>query len=557
MLNWKSPGQIQEIGLIRGLSEWLGDRGMRKSAQWLIEEGARATPISWMRHFAFNLKLGMFNVAQFPLQISTILAATSIDPVRGMQAMMGLPMIRAFYGESVENLDAALEGMVRRNAHKAMGFEDVAEFRAYMMDARHSGFLDVSAQATSDLGRQTEGGVSSALRGPLGSLMEAGRIPFNEAERWNRIVGRHIAWRRVREQMPDLAYDSPDFRRRVALIQDDMTINMQRESQAAWQQGLLGIPTQFWSYSARMTEMMVGKQLTAVEKIRPGLGQFFFYGTTGIPMASFASDFYRQDVADGEVGELGTFRGFIERGALDHMIWGLSGGEADILIGKRLGVGEGLTSIVRDAFNMGEFGSTSAAEMLLGATGGIIGEGVYDITQVLRWAAVEGTAQDPQGGGMPLTERAAQNLLANASSFSNGLKAYMAFNSRTLVSGSGTTLAGDLTAWQAAALMFSFQPGATEELSARMDWMRNRRDAIDELARHRSRLMSRYVNADNQQEREDILHELNVFTRLAVPPEFRSEVIQNTYMSPDMLSGIRVRQPVQAAQDRAISEGSE
>lgn len=557
VLNWKSPGQIQEIGLIRGLSEWLGDRGMRKSAQWLIEEGARATPISWMRGLAFDLKLGMFNVAQFPLQISTILAATSIDPVRGMQAMMGLPMIRRFYAESVENLDAALEGMVRRNAHKSMGFEDVAEFRAYMMDARHSGFLDVSAQATSDLGRQTEGGISSALGGPMQSLREAGRIPFNEAERWNRIVGRHIAWRRVREQMPDLAYDSPDFRRRVALLQDDMTINMQRESQAAWQQGLLGIPTQFWSYSARMTEMLVGKQLTAAEKIRLGLGQFFFYGTTGIPMASFASDFYRQEVADGEVGELGTFRGFIERGALDHMIWGLSGGEADILIGKRLGVGEGLTSIVRDAFNMGEFGSTSTAEMLLGATGGIIGEGTYDIFQVLRWASVEAMAQDPQGGGMPLTERAVQNLLANASSFSNGLKAYMAFNSRTLVSGSGTTLAGDLNAWQAAALIFSFQPGATEELSARMDWMRNRRDAIDELARIRSRLMSRFVNANSHQEREDILHELSAFTRLSVPDEFRSEVFEKTYISPDMLSGFRVRQPIQAAQDRAIREGSE
>jgi hypothetical protein len=239
------------------------------------------------------------------------------------------------------------------------------------------------------------------------------------------------------------------------------------------------------------------------------------------------------------------------------MIWGLSGGEADILIGKRLGVGEGLTSIVRDAFNMGEFGSTSAAEMLLGATGGIIGEGAYDIAQVLRWAAVEAMAQDPQGGGMPLTERAVQNLLANASSYSNGLKAYMAFNTRTLVSGSGTTLAGDLNAWQAAALMFSFQPGATEELSARMDWMRNRRDAIDELARIRSRLMSRYVNANNHQEREDILHELNAFSRLAVRDEFRSEVFEKTYISPNMLSGIRVRQPVQAAQDRAIREGSE
>ena len=72
-----------------------------------------------------------------------------------------------------------------------------------------------------------------------------------------------------------------------------------------------------------------------------------------------------------------------------------------------------------------------------------------------------------------------------------------------------------------------------------------------------ARQVTTFVNANSHQEREDILHELSAFTRLSVPDEFRSEVFEKTYISPDMLSGFRVRQPIQAAQDRAIREGSE
>ena len=555
ILNWRSPGDLRGDRMVRGLADWLGSRTSqgtlgRNAAEWLSVEGTKATPISWLRGVAFDLKLGLFNVAQFPLQISTILASTSIDPIRGLQGMKALPFVRHFFATKFDDVETALEGMVSRGLHKEIGFSDVAEFRAYMLDARQSGFLDVSAQSTGELGRQAATKGDSLGGGVVQGVRDFGRIPFSEAEVWNRIVGRHIAWGRLRKSMPELDYNSPAFHNRLATLQDDFTLNMQRESQAAWQQGIIGLPTQFFSYQARMLELMFSKRLTHSERASLILGQAFFYGSSGVPLLSTISG-VMDDNADGEVGGLNTWRGFFDRGALDHIVWNLM--EADVQIGERLAVGDFIEDQVRNIINMSAYGETSFFDVVTGATGGITLETSSDLVALMWAAATE--AQAGNGGGMQVTRRSLQNFLSNASTYSNGLKAYTAFTYGTYVSNSGTVLAEDLSPVESVFALFSYQPGSVAAMSARMAWANDRSEAVKELASHHSRLWSRYITEPNN--RADILTEMDHFMQFSVPDELRSDVIQRTRVSSSIAQSIELSQPLQAQQDRAIREGNE
>ena len=555
ILNWKNPADFRGDRMARGLAEWVGSHTTagtkgRQLARWISTEGVKATPISWLRTMAFDMKLGLLNVAQFPLQISTILAATSIDPVRGMQGMTALPFVRKFFATSFDEIETALEGMISNNIHKAIGFDDVAEFRAYMLNARQSGFLDVSAQATSDLGRQAAVKGDAIGGGIVGKVQDFGRIPFVEAEVWNRIVGRHIAWQRLRKQMPDLDYNSSAFHNRLSTIQDDFTGNMQRESQAAWQNGIVGLPTQFFSYQARMLELMLSKRLTHSERARLILGQGFFYGSGGIPLASIASD-VMTDHEDGEVGKLNTWRGFFDRGALDHIVWNLM--EADVQIGDRLAVGDFIEDQVRNIMNLSAYGETSFFDVVTGATGGITLETSSDLVALMWAAAVE--VQAGNGEGMPVTRRSMTNFVSNISSLSNAIKAYTAFSYGTYVSNSGTVLVEDLTPVEAVFAALSYQPGSVATMSAQLAWSGNRSDTVRELAQHRSRLWSRYLTEPNN--RADILTEMDHFMQFSVPEQLRSDVIRQARMSSSIARSVQLSQPLQARLDRAQQEGNQ
>lgn len=552
ILNWQDPAAFRSDRLIRSFGEWLGDGqavgSMRRNASsFIADHGQNITPVSWLRSMAFDLKLGMFNIAQFPLQISTILASTSIDPGNGLKGMMAIPLMRKFLMTNVDDIEAAMEGMISRGIHKQLGIEDATEFRAYMMEARQGGFLNVSAGATGYLDNEYAG-IGSAL----GDIQQAGRIPFVEAEIWNRIVARHIGWQRLRKDMPDLNVDSPEFLDRLAVVQDDFALNMQRESQAAWQQGLLGIPTQFFSYQARMMEMMFGNRVTQVERARLILGQMFFYGSAGVPAGSMISGAL-DDANDGAPGELNTWRGFFDRGAIDHLIFNTTG--ADVLAGSRMAVGDFAETIFRDVFNMSKYGDTSFFDVAAGATGGISYQTGSDLMDVMTLIGSEALA----GGddNRPLTNRAVQRLFSNISTFSNGLKGYTAFQYGTYVSNSGSTLVEGLDPAEAAFIaLFSYQPGEMNEISSRLAWAANRTEAVDELAKYRGQLLTRFMSEPDN--REDISEELRALITLATPAELRADVIEQSqrYVSSSLLQNVRQRQPLVAQRDRAIRENN-
>ena len=470
-------------------------RTTNQVADWLSEkDGVQA-----LRTAAFDLKLGMFNIAQLPLQLSTSIAAISLDPVNGVQALPSAMFARlAMWNPNM------VEGMVKNGVHDILGMS-ADEMRNYMLSVRRSGFFKLGGNhALLD-----EGGASAInlTGGKFHDLHEASRWFFYNAESLNRLVGGHIAWKEVRRQFPDLATDSAAFQSRWLTRADDYSFSMSNASRAPWQRGILSVPTQFWSYSARMMEAMVGKKFTTAQKIRLVLGQGLLWGSGGVPLAGLplwvADQFAGEDE---KAAALNTLRGFYERGGMDHIVNWTTG--ADVLVGERIGAGQLPARIVEDLFNSGDYGDTSAASLVGGATWSIWGDILGDMHEVARWGA-----REMGHGDMPNTRDSVMRLARNASTFSNATKAWMLHQYNVYISAGDTRLAYDMPDASAFAALLSYRPGGVRDIVQAEEYLAEggqaERDLRDAITRTRQRMYENPERADELS--EDLANTMMLF----------------------------------------------
>ena len=445
-----------------------------KMLEWWNDQN----PVSALKGMAFDLKLGMFNIAQFPLQISTMIAATSLSPKHGAQGMLNFPFARLYLAGN----ERVLKHAENLGIHKSIGME-VDEYREYMRSLRRSGYLDVGGNHSmmEDYG---PGLAYDSFQTGLGKVRENARFFFNEAETWNRLTSSHIAWKETTENFPGLAHDSAEFQQAWLRRASDYSFAMDRESSAAWQQGIAAIPTQFWSYSARMMEAMVGKQFTAQQKLRLVLGQSLFYGSAGIPLVGlgqFAAEQMGLLEPDGTSPELYTVEGFYERGLFDHLVH--MGTGMNLQVGERVGVSGMMEQVIREFMGQGEYGETSTLEFLGGASTSIWFDLGGDVLDVFKYLGAE-----MGQGEMPQTRDAFIRLGNNISTFSNTYKAYMIARYGLYLSSSQTVLASEIPDEYAFATMLGVPPGEILEISEGMNYLEHRKELIDETAA----LMSRY-----------------------------------------------------------------
>ena len=474
---------------------------------WLESDGVNA-----LRLAAFDLKLGLFNVAQLPLQISTTAAALSMSPKWGGQGIMN------FIPARIHMLNPnTLETLISRGVHKAVGME-AEEYRSYMNSLRQSGFFKIKGSHS----LMAETGAVAAMDGFTSGVQRAAdtaRFFFYEAETMNRLVASHIAWKELREQASDLDYLSPEFRRQWMGRTDDYAFNMSNSSRASWQKGVLSIPTQFWSYPVRMMEAMLGPNFSRRQRAQLLIGQSLLYGpAVGIPGASMAAYLMEKfGITDPEADtpELRSLRGFYDRGGLDIMANILSGGDLDLRIGERIGVGTLPEQIVRDFFGDPQFGESSAVNLVGGATWSIWNDIGEDFYQVGKYALAEAGQSR-----MPATVENLRRLAMNASSISNMTKAYMIHNYGRLISSEFRHLA-DVPNEYAFAAALSVQPNVLAEMSQDFAYIGKDDELVDELVDlitlHRRRL----VDATDMAEREALQQDIGLITRLFTPNVIR------------------------------------
>ena len=324
-------------------------------------------PVIALRGFAFDLKLGLFNIDQFIVQSSSAAAIISISPKFGTQAAlsympMRLAMTNPAVRKAVAKRTASATGMSEQQFDEMIQYMDRSgRFQIDQTIAEINGAYDMG-RGTIRQGNMVSEGLKTAGRG-IQATRKAGRVFFNEGERVVRLMANNVAYREFRLKFPDLDINTDaGFRTMDEFIThraDVLTMNMTSASAAGWQSGLLSIPTQWLSYNARMLEnlffgrnLKTGTRLFEKGKFNPKigidererllLGQLAFYGAAGWGLGGPLNALIDKSNTelDPEVYTL------LRYGMADYLLSELTGVQTGL--GGRLAVGEGMVDLYKN-----------------------------------------------------------------------------------------------------------------------------------------------------------------------------------------------------------------
>lgn len=172
-------------------------------------------------------------------------------------------------------------------------------------------------------------------------------------------------------------------------------------------------------------------------------------------------------------------------------------------------------------------------------------DGFETIQDILKYGAAE------SGGdiGRPLTNEAFMRLAKNISTVSNAHKAYLVSKYGTLVSNKGTVMATDVPSESAWGVALGLAPGATDQVSSKMAYLKNNKEAVDEA----TKVIGNYRTqmATQPDRREEIYEEINAYVRL-LPDNVRIQALKKTQgrMNNSLLEGLEM----QVAKDKARIE---
>lgn len=390
----------------------IAGRAAQAGIDWVdwIALGAVKNPAHAMRQFAFHEKLGLFNPVQLPLQAMQFTNVIAIEGfANGSRGAAAYTLQRAMSmaPQAVEMLAKKAESIGWKAEHLIEATREMEKI----------GFHN-SKYNSNLLSDYLEG---KMIRSKGSQFLEAGTVFFNEGERIARSTSWNSAYLRWREMNPNAAFNGNAVKE--VLARAELTnFNMSRNSNAMWQRGLLAVPTQFFSYQARITEAMFSGGLSGSEKLRLGLTNFGMYGIPGaIALGAGAIDFmpYSESIkkAGNEIlGELPSNAiGDALKKGLPSLLGKMVTGE-EYNFADRYGL-NGLKAVVDLKENRKGW-----LETMLGASGNIISKNWKD-GNALAWEVIKHYRED----GHEMHPQDYFDVLKNISTLSNldrGAKAY-------------------------------------------------------------------------------------------------------------------------------------
>jgi hypothetical protein len=376
-----------------------------------------------LRSFAFDLKLGLFNIDQFVVQASSALNIMTISPMNGLKAAASyLPLRIAMVNTNPDVLKALYK---RSSAFIGMTEKEFLESVNYM---QRSGRFIVNQNI------QELNGTYDVTRGMIQKVREAGRIPFNEGDRVARLMATNVAYREFRKAYPvlDVSTDvgfriMDDF---ITQRADALTMNMTRASAAWWQQGFMSLPTQWLGYQAKLVEnIFFGKNLTGAERGRLGLSQVILFGGAGVPLGTWAVNAFVDESSQGIDKDAYTL---LRYGVLDYTLSNLI--NEDTAMSGRLGTGEGMYQLYQNIMDQ------NFVETLGGpATAIAVDTGSSAMTLV-------GSLFN---SNIAITQYDLTKVLRNISSMDKVAKAYYLMQTGEFIDKKGRALAEGMSPWNA------------------------------------------------------------------------------------------------------------
>lgn len=254
---------------IHGLTQLLADKfyerfgpeatrsGLAKAATivplWALDQIKQ--PVSAIRSFAFNAKLGVFALPQFIVQAQTYTTIAALNP---RQAMAGTYAYMLHSWSRINSHPEVLQAM-DKYASKMRMFGSSwkpGEWLEARRELARTGFENVGGEhAIADDAMQYK-----TIKNEWNNFLSAGQVFFREGEKASRIGAYYTAFKEFRDANPVKIITDAD-RQKILQKADLLTVNMSRASSSALHGGVLSLTTQFLSYQLRMAELFFGKRI--------------------------------------------------------------------------------------------------------------------------------------------------------------------------------------------------------------------------------------------------------------------------------------------------------
>jgi hypothetical protein len=316
-------------------------------------------PFTYARSIAFHTKLGLFNPVQLMLQAQSWVHVASIAGIE-MASKAGFDAIRMRQLALTED-----EGVINHWARMS-GRADM--FKESYAEMKKTGYYNVGGEVA----WRNDTLDPPLFKGPIGTFLEKGTMFFDEGERFVRLSAWNSAFYAWREANPGVKMTNA-IRNQILNRADLMAVNMTRASNAAWQQGLWSIPTQFLAFNARLAEQLLpgfSSRLTAAEKRRAYLTYSAIYGVpVGAGAATGVWPYYE------DIRQAALERGIeLDNKLVQSFHEGMLSTLTSVITGKDYNINErfgpGGTSFFKDIID----GEKGVVDLVFGASGNIIGD---------------------------------------------------------------------------------------------------------------------------------------------------------------------------------------
>jgi hypothetical protein len=326
------------------VSDYLYGKGFQKTAD-IAADLYSNNPLTALRGFVFDAKLGMFNPAQYYVQGSQ---AFNIMAVGGMAGVRGVSL----YGPVRFAIANGNEAVIRRVGDLIQPISGLNADQFFdLVDSFRSSGRGTVGVSLAEFGSEAD--QASRIAGAVGEGVEAirtkGRFFFNEGELIARISAYSTAYIEYLEKFPTGVISSQQGRRWVMNRQDILTQGMTGASRTPVER----LPTtQFMSYMFRINEAIFSgtfggkgrKVLTDAERYRLAGTHTALFGASAWGAVGFAMDAYRHYYGvemDPEV-----YRA-LRKGLVDTLLTELTGVESSL--SSRLSNSDGIFMIMQDA----------------------------------------------------------------------------------------------------------------------------------------------------------------------------------------------------------------
>lgn len=212
-------------------------------------------PVSAVRSFAFNAKLGVFSLPQFLVQAQNFTTILALEPRRGVAAMFATMLHSwARVNSNPEVLKSLDEYATKLNVFGSKW--KPGEFLEARSELAKTGFEHVGGEyAMADDALQHK-----FIKNEWNSFLDAGQVFFKEGEKASRLGAWYAAFKEFRDLNPTKVLTDAD-RAKILNKADLLSVNMSRASASSLHGGVLGLTTQFLSYQLRMAELFFSTRI--------------------------------------------------------------------------------------------------------------------------------------------------------------------------------------------------------------------------------------------------------------------------------------------------------